>query len=411
LHRFRPLLANLVLAAVSVGVVLLVAEGAARLLLRNQGGGTEQDEASRYMEPHPRLGWRKRPGARATYRRREYTTEVAINRLGQRDPERKDPADPGTFRVLALGDSFVEGYTVPVESTLTQVAESALRGTGGGCPVEVLNGGTAAWSTDQEYLSFREDGARLAPQVVLVFFYYNDLFGNTTARYWGSPKPLLAAKDGSLAIANEPVPPPDAAEPLPADMRPELRKHRGSVALEWVRDRLARGAPRLYNAVARTRLWEPLGGDTIDRGDQLRVFKRRRQPEVEEAWTLTAAILGAFARDAQARGARFAAVYVPSRMEVSDRDWDLTRLSYGLDESVWDRALVRQRLEEVGRVAGFPVLDLTPALRAAAGPLKDVYLTYDGHWNAAGHRAVGDAVAEFLRARGWTPPCAAAGPR
>jgi hypothetical protein len=92
-------------------------------------------------------------------------------------------------------------------------------------------------------------------------------------------------------------------------------------------------------------------------------------------------------------------------MEVSDRDWDVTRLSYGMDEPVWDRTLVRRRLEEVGRAVGFPVLDLTPALREAQGPLRDMYLTYDGHWTAAGHRAAGEAVADFLRGRGWLPPC------
>lgn len=406
MNRARSILLNLALAAVSVMAVLLLVEAAARLLLRHQGGGKEQDEASRYMEPHPRLGWRKRPGARATYRRREYTTEIAINGQGLRDPERPEPPAPGTFRVLALGDSFVEGYTVPVEGTLTQVAERGLRGPG--CPIEVLNGGTAAWSTDQEYLAYKEDGVRLGPKVVLVFFYYNDVFGNTTPRYWGSPKPLLAPRDGRLVITNEPVPRPDPAEPVAAEAPPTLRRHRGSVALEWIRGRMARGAPRVYNVVARTGLWEPLGGDTIGRGDQLRVYKRRRQPEVEEAWTLTAAILQGLRDESQAHGARFAAVYVPSRMEVSDRDWELTRLSYGMDESVWDRTLVRQRLEEVGRVAGFPVLDLTPALRAADRPLRAVYLTHDGHWTAEGHQAVGEAVAEFLRAQGWMPSCAGA---
>ena len=34
------------------------------------------------------LGWRKKPGARVRYDRREYATEVAINANGLRDPER-----------------------------------------------------------------------------------------------------------------------------------------------------------------------------------------------------------------------------------------------------------------------------------------------------------------------------------
>src|SRR5207248_217399 len=151
-----------------------------------------------------------------------------------------------------------------------------------------------------------------------------------------------------------------------------------------------------------------LGGDTVEQGDQLRVYQRRRQPSIEEAWPLTGQILEALAREAGARGARFAVVYVPRRMEVSDRDWELTRLSYSMVEGVWVRTLGPRPVEAVGRAAGPPVLDLTPDLRQAPGGLAaEPYLLYDGHWNARGHRAAAEAVAAFLRAQGWGPDCAA----
>ena len=130
----RSLLVNLGLAAASLAVALLALEAFARLALRGRGGGKERDEASLYMEYDPHLGWRHRPGARALYRRREYTTEVAINGHGLRGPERGYEAPPGTLRVLALGDSFVEGYTVASHETVTDVLEQDLARPG--CPVE-----------------------------------------------------------------------------------------------------------------------------------------------------------------------------------------------------------------------------------------------------------------------------------
>ena len=126
--RLRALLANAGLALVSIALVLALAEGVARWAERSRGGGKEKDEASRYVEHDPRLGWRKKPGARVRYDRREYDTEVAINANGLRDPERGYAAAPGTYRILALGDSFVEGYTVDMDKTVTQVLEKALRG-------------------------------------------------------------------------------------------------------------------------------------------------------------------------------------------------------------------------------------------------------------------------------------------
>jgi lysophospholipase L1-like esterase len=399
--RLRALLANAGLALVSITVALAVLEAVARLAERSRGGGKERDEASRYVEHDPRLGWRKKPGARVRYDRREYATEVAVNGNGLRDPERAYAAPPGTFRVLALGDSFVEGYTVDMDKTVTQVLEKALRGPG--CPVEVLNAGTHAYSTDQEYLFYLDQGIRYSPQVVLLFAYYNDVLWNLAVNYFGSPKPLLVPVGDRLVLSNDPVPPPyrGPTPPPPPPPAPKLR----SAAYEWAKGRLARGAPRAFNALARAGLWERLGGDTPE--DQMRVFKRRQQPLVEAARERTDAILRALAKETAARGSRFALVYVPSRMEVSDRDWELTRLAYDMEEKAWDRTLVARRFAAIGASAGFPVLDLSPDLRRAGqGVLGEPYFVHDGHWNAAGHRAAAEGIERFLRERGWAPPCA-----
>jgi hypothetical protein len=403
--RLRAAILNSGLVLASFGVVLAFLEGAARLAERSRGGGKERDEASRYVEHDPRLGWRKKPGARVRYERREYSVEVAINSQGLRDPERPATPAPGTFRILALGDSFVEGYTVDLPLTVTQVLEKSLSTSG--CPVEVLNAGTAAYSTDQEYLFYLDQGVRYAPQVVLLFAYYNDILWNQGVNYFGSPKPLLEKSGDQLVLSNDPVPAPyRGPTPPPPPPPPSAKKKMRSAAYDWVTSRLARGAPRTYNALARAGFWAPLGGDEPD--DQMRVFKRSRQPIIEAAWEKTDAILRALSAETAARGSRFALVYVPSRMEVSDRDWELTRLAYDMDERAWDRGLVARRFGEIGASAGFPVLDLTADLRGASrGVLGEPYFVYDGHWNATGHRVAGEAVHRFLQGLRWVPPCAA----
>lgn len=401
--RLRALAPNLALVVISLAMVLGALEVAVRVLERAaRGRGKEQDEASRYVEHDPRLGWRKKANASVVYRRREYEVEVRTNAHGLRDPER-DYAAPGTFRVLALGDSFIEGYTVPLASTLTQVLERSLRGEG--CPVEVLNGGTAAYSTDQEYLFYLDEGRKYGPNVVLLFAYYNDVLWNTASNYFGSPKPLLVPSDDGLVLSNAPVPPPYRAKtppPPPAPPPPPPRWRWAS--FEWAKGRLARGAPRAFNALARLGLWDPLGGDEPD--DQMRVFKRRQQPNIEAAWERTDAIVRALARETAADGARLALVYVPSRMEVSDRDWELTRLAYDMDEKAWDRGLAARRFGEIAASAGVPFHDLTADLRAADSWRGGPYFTYDGHWNATGHRVAAESVDRFLRAGGLAPACA-----
>jgi hypothetical protein len=399
----RKLVANLLLALISTALALLMAEGLVRLLLSARGGGRERDERSAYILADPRLGWRKRPGARVLYHRYEYTTEVAINAEGLRDPERSIVAPRGTRRVLSLGDSFLEGYSVSLAQTVTQDLERQISRPG--CPVEVINGGTTGYSTDQEYLFYLDDGQRYGSEWVLLFFHYNDIFYNGERAYWRLPKPRLTLTAQGLQLDNVPLPAFKASNAPPAVKAGPLP---ACVLCEWIPNQMRRGAPEAYNRLAGLGLWEPC--PTEDPGDELLVYRQRPPHFIKGAWVLTAHILEALAREVEKRGGRFAVVYVPSAMEVNNRAWELTRIHYGLDEVEWNRGAVIARLESVGRNKGFPVLDLTPALRERERHLwSPTYFTQDQHWNARGHHTAAMAVAEFLRSQGWPPPCSRSG--
>ena len=390
--------------ALALGSTLLALgalEVAARIARARQGAGREENTIALYTEHDPRLGWRKRPGARATYRRREFTEEVEINSRGLRGLERGYEAAPGVFRILLLGDSFVEGYTVDLQGTVGWRLEQMVGGAD--CNAEVINGGTSGWSTDQEYLFYKDEGWRYGAGVVVLFFYYNDVLFNDRDNYFGRPKPLLALKETGLEVANEPVP-----EPRPRDENDARadQGQTGSALVGYIRDRLKHGAPRAHDALARLGLWPPLGGS--EPGEEMRIYKTGATPRIDGAWAATARILEALARETAARGARLLVAYVPNRMEVRDRDFELTRRAYAMDERGWDRGLPLRRLRAIAEAAAIPVVDLTPALRRADASLLDgAYFTYDPHWTALGHRVAGAEVARSLRERGWLPACAA----
>jgi len=393
------LLKNSVLVFASTMLTMVVLEASARVARQMRGQGKEGGEVAEYTEYDPLLGWRKRPGARAIYRRREYAVEVAVNRNGLRDPERDYPATRGTLRILALGDSFVEGYTVPLPQVVTQVLESSL--TRDGCPAEVINGGTSGYSTDQELLFYRSEGQRYAPRIVLLFFHYNDIVYNERQEYFGTPKPVFEMGGGNLRVHRIPVRqrPPQAA-PAAAVAEPES----GSALVEWIRDRMWYGAPKAYNAVARLGLWPPM--PQVGTRLELRVYETRRVPEIEDAWAKTGALLAAAARDVEESGGRFLVVYAPSRLEVDDGSWRLSRQLYNWDEAGWDRHRVARRLHEIGRENRFPVLDLTGPLRRANdewGPRP--YLTYDVHWTRRGHQVAAEEVQRYLAGNGWLEGC------
>jgi lysophospholipase L1-like esterase len=387
----REWLFRLALLSLSLLFALGIAEGVARVLRASQSGGKEGGEDARYNEYDPLLGWHKKKNASATYRRREYTVDVRINSQGLRDPERSVEPAPGVFRVLALGDSFVEGYTVDLPLTVTQRLEARLKESG--CPSEVINGATQAYSTDQEYLFYRSEGARYQPSLVLLFFYWNDVIYSDRQDYFGTPKPVFEMGGGELRLHRYPV------KEKPKESSPKgtasAEEGQGSALLELLRERLWVGAPDVHDALARFGFWNPIPKST-PRLEML-VYDRRDLAPVEDAWEKVGAIVSALKTDVIAHGSTLALVYIPARMEIQEASWNVTRKLYRLKEDAWNLDKVRHKVEALGASLQVPLIDLVPDLKAADQPFKPAYFTFDGHWNARGHDVAAGAVFDWMK--------------
>jgi SGNH hydrolase-like domain, acetyltransferase AlgX len=358
-------------------------------------GRWNRADLSSYTEHDPLLGWRKRPGARARLVFPEYTYDVAVNMLGLRDAERPHRKPAGVERVLLLGDSFVEGIGVAVEDGVARRLERAL---GERAAVEVVNGGSGGYSTDQEYLFYRSEGRRYGARAVLLFFHYNDVLSNARDVYWRGRKPVFAVAEGQLVLRGVPVPDTPVTPPPPEILDDDDARSGGSALLDRVGRRLRHGAPGVYDAAARLGLWAPVRPRPVP--EEMLVYERIPRPEIEDAWTRTRLILRALAGEVERDGARFALVYVPARMEAALRSWDLTCRRYRWD-SMADRDGVRRRVEQMAAQDGVAFLDLTEALRREdRGLLGGPYYEYDPHWNERGHAVAAAEVERFLRRNG-----------
>jgi lysophospholipase L1-like esterase len=83
--------------------------------------------------------------------------------------------DEKALRILAVGDSFTFGPYVPNEDTWPGWLESLLRRHAGATRVQVLNAGYAGYTIQDEYFYLAERGVQLAPHLVVLAFYPNDL--------------------------------------------------------------------------------------------------------------------------------------------------------------------------------------------------------------------------------------------
>ncbi|MEW6750681.1 MAG: SGNH/GDSL hydrolase family protein, partial [Candidatus Latescibacterota bacterium] len=158
----------------------------------------------------PLLGWRHVPGASGVLRTPEFEVTLTINPDGLRDTLRARQPQSGTLRILAFGDSFVEGWGVPLETSAGHKLEAHLRPLLAGRSVEVLNFGVAGYGTDQELLYFEREGRVWGAQWVVVFFYANDLWNNAASQGIGTErgfKPhFQRLGGGELALRGVPVP-------------------------------------------------------------------------------------------------------------------------------------------------------------------------------------------------------------
>jgi hypothetical protein len=108
-----------------------------------------------------------RPRAKATHQGIDYAT----NDDGLRDDRDYAPEKPpGVRRVIMLGDSFVFGYGLDLQHTLTKQLTSLLDPAGW----EVLNFGVPAYNTMNEVGFLEARGLKYGPDDVLLLYHPND---------------------------------------------------------------------------------------------------------------------------------------------------------------------------------------------------------------------------------------------
>ena len=104
---------------------------------------------------------------------------VRINNLGFRDPRDYDLAKkPNTFRIIVLGDSVTFGHGSIYESTYPYLLESRLKQWRPDVDWQVWNLGVPGYNTSQELAYLRDVASTYQPDLVVVGFFFNDVFDN-----------------------------------------------------------------------------------------------------------------------------------------------------------------------------------------------------------------------------------------
>lgn len=376
--------ASLALAAAASAVGLVVAEAVLRV------AGVSYPS---FYTVDAHLGFAHRPGASGWFGG-EGGAEVRINSDGLRDREHAVAKPPGTFRIAVLGDSYTQALQVPLEQTFCAVLEHELERKGAlvGRDVEVLNFGVASYGTAQELLALRQRVWRYRPDLVLLaFLSLNDIQENSRALIGEDLRPYFVLHDDRFV--------------LDTSFR-ESTAYVASRTWQWraKHGALERSALLQLVCEAKRIAAQRRGRRAVDPGDvDAQLYRDPTDPAWREAWRVTECLLVAIRDECARHDAGFAVVILSNPVQVHPdsavRGLLATRLGVG------DLFYPERRIRSLGERAGFPVLELAPALQAYAEANGVCVHGFDnavpcgGHWNAAGHRLAGSLMSEFVSGR------------
>jgi lysophospholipase L1-like esterase len=337
------------------------------------------------------LGWSHQPNSIEAYRGPrpwpiEYSNEIHINSLGLRGVE---PGGQGedAYRILFMGDSMIAGFEVAEHETLSVRVQEELSAS---LPfkVETINAGVRGYGTDQSYLYYKQRGHELKPDLVVFMHSANDFRNNMTLhqmrRLFGKGAFALQP-DGELVQKGVPVPEYPFCSAVGMNDQFEVETTdtliaRVTCALESnLSDRSA-----FFTFVTQMLQRTPLLIDWLYKlGSGTKTAAKaslgvlspgiaHAQSNYDEAsYRLTIALLSALHREVRSDGAEFL-------LWISDAE--RAQLGpYGLDES------------------GIEIFEVVIWQREDWA--FSVTFKNDSHWNAFGHRRIGDVLTSELRER------------
>ncbi len=396
---------------ISLLFAALVAEGVLRFSMSRAPWDVKQMNHQKiFCEYDSLLGWRKIPNFSGFHVQPEYKVLENFNSKGLRGPEYSYEKRDNEYRVLILGDSFAEGYTVEFNQLFSEVLKSLLNENSHQEYYEVINSGTGGYSTDQELLFFQTEGKKYDPDLTILLFTDNDPWYNNQPKYTHGYKPLFKLIDGKLTLTNVPTPKPDTTHSQHANVASRNTLFRrtkdwlnyNSYLYTTIRGRIE-NSYRLFALAKKLGLTEP--DRSLEIPALYGVYLKKYNNAIRRAWETTESIINTLKEETDSSGSDLLIFYVPSRASIYPDYRSGTERKYRLSEKDWDIELVGRQLSEICKRNDIDLINTTHRFKTEAEQLnksgKRLYYVIDGHWNVNGHRLAGRILAEYIEERNY----------
>lgn len=321
-----------------------------------------------------------------------YDTTVEWNSKGMRGPDVSYEKPDDTYRILIIGDSFVEAIQQPYEQTFPALLQAELNERGGDQKYEVIAMGRTGWGTLHELIYYQVEGYKFDADLVILSFYINDVADTFPRVFYPNINntnfEFVFEDSGEVRIVdtnNQPVP-PNSARLLYNALPPFLQQT--NLARLYVRT----GDPPIPVITP--------GGVLTRVHPQYLIYVD--EPEIEgypEGWERTERGLRLLANEVQADGAEFAV------MSISVGEDMVENVSYWYPDLTegyqWNAERPDQMLEQILDGTGGSLIKTRPYYEDYADQMGRVlydliFLPEDQHFNALGHELTAGVIYEWL---------------
>lgn len=407
--KVKNICTNLLVTVFSVVIALIVIEAGLRLYYFKSIATPAFYYLNTLFDAHPTYGWKYRPNLDINFQNLDYAVTLTTNSKGYRDVEHNYPKNPGVFRIVVLGDSFMDAYQVDFEDSLPRLLKKKLAHG----KVDVINLGVRAYGTVQECLLLENEGLKYKPDLVLLaFFPFNDICDNSrelNRLQWGENSWRCFARPyAGLDFLHG-----KGACEFPDFKRTENYFEKKQQAMRRLLKRRSIFEKTVlyafYELYKNSRTTGPIPpyDPNITFGAVLRDFDPLVFPgnnmtasgyreAWDEAWEITCSLIVKIRETAQAAGAQFVLFTVPAKVQLDENDFNLVREK--LPQLRFDLGKINNALFEFTKKHRVHYLDLLPHFEAYYRNRKGglYHSKEDRHWNTKGHKLAAVKLMEYL---------------
>lgn len=303
-----------------------------------------------------------------------FRSEIKTNSLGLRNPE-IGKKNPGTKRILFIGDSFTMGWAVEEEEAFPRLVEKMLTSKIPNQKIETINAGFTAAGPSGYYLYYKNFTQTIKPDIVVINLYLGNDITSRLDVDWikkdkkGLPEVVRSKISyidfyGQLRRKDEPI-------------KYQIPILNESHAFVFFMDRLT----PLPKVKTETEVITPF----------VCLFKRQCH-DLEKAKQEVATLLIEMQKIARSRNQQMIIAILPVEFQI----YDQARPKYGIPIplSTREKQIPNEYFHELFSKHNINYIDLLPDFLDYGN--TRTYFSYDDHWNQLGHYIAAEAISNQL---------------